>query len=51
MTSKDIDFTKVSLPADDFDAIMRRALDAPPPAEPASKGEKPKAKSKKDDGK
>lgn len=48
MSKKDIDFNEVSLPADEFDAMMRRALDAPPPADPSSKGEKPKTKPKKD---
>lgn len=38
-SKKDIDFTKVSLPADEFDAMMRRALDAPPP--PAEEPAKP----------
>ena len=32
MNTKDIDFAKVSIPADEFDALMRRALDAPVPA-------------------
>ncbi len=37
MNTKDVDFTKVSIPADEFDAMMRRALDAPAPRDTSTK--------------
>lgn len=52
MSNKDIDFSKVSLPADDFDTMMRQALGTPPPVESSeeagkSSGKRGKATPKK----
>jgi hypothetical protein len=47
MSKKDIDFTKVSMPADEFDEMMRRALDAPPPSEETAKAVKRTGNAKK----
>ncbi len=41
---------EMRMPADEFDEMMRRALDAPPPSDPPRAKPKPKAtKRKKDD--
>lgn len=40
MSKKDIDFTKISMPADEFDAMMRQALDAAPPVEESARASK-----------
>ena len=53
MSNKDVDFTKVSIPADEFDAMMRRALDSKAPEDGVSvkpKAEKPKSSVKTNRG-
>lgn len=42
MNKERVDLTKLNMPADEFDAMMRRALDAPPPPDEQDKvGKKP----------
>ena len=47
MTRKDIDFTKVSLPADEFDSMMRGALNAPAPPDHTEKESEKKVRKPK----